>query len=698
MKAIIKKLDISNLRTENLETKFDFKYIRINDLIELILTNENYVSKNKIQINDIKTINYKEKIILSMFVDDYVHLFPTISKYNIYSEYLFNKLNPLNENTLFRGIFVSSDILYQNKLNGYKKIAQIGVLPTFLEAYLQINDAPVICDFINIVSSKYNPNSNNNDLYDKLIDNFSQKYPLCNIIKNVENFYTSNFLNTQQNNYDLIIFDTYKNLHMINYEEIPSNINMRLLSSIIHAKYILGQIIFAINKLENNGDLILLLSGFDDSMQKQLITLLVELFDSVTFYHSKIDYSYRYFVICKHFNKNNIMINVITKLYEEKNKNKDEILINLLPSDMRIVDVNMNEMLIHKFQEITSKINILKSYFSNTILIKKIYYDTYYYQLQNTKKFIDNIFGEDKTSNIIHDMLYEYNINLYNKLIKLSSYYSEHINNTNKLEILFENVKEEDYIKIYKFDNYLKLINLVGYDIDKGYDNVSYKNIKKEMSHFFDANKYLSKKVDISFKHIGLIELLRKFKFVGNNDNIIISDEIEIIKTVCEEYNIKNLTYIDFEYYLNLKNKTNIFENLTQNIIIKFELSLLSPLLISIFYCLSFLFGKYAIFRPEIFSGYYYFISQTENKIKNNDNTILLIKLFNINLSKINSSLQLVVISSDFIDNIIVIINKLINKELMDVVRYKYPFINPEYKIIYDMMLRKYNKIKTRKI
>jgi len=171
MKAIIKKLDISNLRTENLETKFDFKYIRINDLIELILTNENYVSKNKIQINDIKTINYKEKIILSMFVDDYVHLFPTISKYNIYSEYLFNKLNPLNENTLFRGIFVSSDILYQNKLNGYKKIAQIGVLPTFLEAYLQINDAPVICDFINIVSSKYNPNSNNNDLYDKLIDN-----------------------------------------------------------------------------------------------------------------------------------------------------------------------------------------------------------------------------------------------------------------------------------------------------------------------------------------------------------------------------------------------------------------------------------------------------------------------------------------------------------------------------------------------
>jgi len=521
---------------------------------------------------------------------------------------------------------------------------------------------------------------------------------ICNIIKNVENFYTSNFLNTQQNNYDLIIFDTYKNLHMINYEEIPSNINMRLLSSIIHAKYILGQIIFAINKLENNGDLILLLSGFDDSMQKQLITLLVELFDSVTFYHSKIDYSYRYFVICKHFNKNNIMINVITKLYEEKNKNKDEILINLLPSDMRIVDVNMNEMLIHKFQEITSKINILKSYFSNTILIKKIYYDTYYYQLQNTKKFIDNIFGEDKTSNIIHDMLYEYNINLYNKLIKLSSYYSEHINNTNKLEILFENVKEEDYIKIYKFDNYLKLINLVGYDIDKGYDNVSYKNIKKEMSHFFDANKYLSKKVDISFKHIGLIELLRKFKFVGNNDNIIISDEIEIIKTVCEEYNIKNLTYIDFEYYLNLKNKTNIFENLTQNIIIKFELSLLSPLLISIFYCLSFLFGKYAIFRPEIFSGYYYFISQTENKIKNNDNTILLIKLFNINLSKINSSLQLVVISSDFIDNIIVIINKLINKELMDVVRYKYPFINPEYKIIYDMMLRKYNKIKTRKI
>ncbi len=580
-------------------------------LFNLVLSNKEY-SDNKLDIVDIKDLNDKEKVILTMFVNKYIHLNPTVSKYNKYAYLLFDHINVLNMKTIFRGVFVSIDLFYQNKINrNYNNVLQIGVLPTFLEAYYYINDNKnTKYDFIK---------AKDNSLYDELIQSFTN---INNNFKtiNISNFYSSNNDKSIKNKYNLIIFDTYKNIYKINDQDYSDNINQRYLSSLLHTKYIFHQVIFALKKLENNGDLILLFSGYYNKVYQQIITILKSLFEEVICFNSEFDFSFRYFVIAKNYKPDNKIIDNLMTQYNQINLNSTNVLISL---DIKYIEssARYDKILLDKFNQIKNKINLIKRFFNNEVLIKKIYYDIYFNQITRTNNWLKEINHKVKINENINNIIYDYKLFLFNKItsVKGNSYPINLINHS-KLNILGEEINNDDFKMLIKPLEYISLFNVIGFNNDK------YLSLKKELN----------------------------LTLIDNHKNYIVYEDIK---------------------------KSNILKKLDNNLIIKFTLDQITPLLLSFVYVLS------KIYKKLIINNEYYIECYNKKDI-NIDNIIEF-----IDNSKLNDNYCLVSINEEFINVINNIISKLIVKELCDMIRYKYINDFPEYKLFYELLIKKTKKL-----
>ena len=583
MNNIIKKINLINTKLE-----LDIKYINLDQLIDQILLSE----QNKLITNDIKDYNDRQKIILDIFLNKFVHLFPIVSLYNTYIKLIKGDINLLTYKPIFRGFYNAINVIKSSKCKITNNILQIGILPTFVEAIHILNESSII-DFIQIYSSKY---ESNHKLYNNMISKLTNDY---NLINDIEDFYHTP-LNLLLNNnklldrYDLIIFDTYKNIYKIDIDSIQSNINQRYLLSILNSKYILFQIIFSLNKLNTDGDLILLFSGSDHLIYQQIITILSNFFNEILLINSDIDYSYRYFLICKKFNSNTQLIN---KLNIDMSNNK--ILINILNVSNKILDINFEKYLQIKFNNIRSNISYIEQIFNNQLLIDKIYTNNYYYQLNNTYNWINTIFKKTLINNDIITIINRFKNNVIVKLNK--QYINSYIIKTDdeKLNYLGE---------IVNYDTFKQLITCINY--------------------------------------IQLIEIL------NNNTR----DKTFNINSLINEYNLDNPLYVEnIDKYF--------FENIKDQIIIKFNLKSLNPFILSIFYICVIIYNKSII--TSYYNEYYFIcIGKSRQTLLNN-----IIKLYNSNIKNIDSNTQIVIINEDFILQINKVLNKLFIRELINNIR-----------------------------
>ena len=579
---------IKRINLINIDYKFDYKYITFEKLID----NFTFIDQNKLEIYDIKDLNDKQKVILSMFINNYVHTNPTISKYNKFREILPKKINLLNEPIIFRGFYGMCNLLNQINLNYHKNILQIGVFPTILEAYIRLNNNKSSYDFLEVKTV----NKSNEDLYENYIRKFKKMYPDVNIIENINN------------NYDLIIFDIYKNQYIL--PDIPENINIRYLTAVIHTKYIFKQIILGLTKLNENGDLILLVHGSNHLVYEQIITLLASLFSELILINTDMDFSWRYFIVCKNYKPKQIIIDQLKKY-----KDNDDILISI--SDNKILDINFEKNLREKFTNINYKIKSINEFFSNDKFIKKIYKDIYYTQLTKTYKWLKKIFNINEINDSISSDLYEYKKKLFYKLTKKSKYKLKlpKPDNINYLG------NETDINNLIYINKYFKLYNLICYN---DYKEIDFHNIYKQL------------------------------------------------------FNIQHFDYTDITHFI-FPNYN--FQNLKETIIIEFDLKDISPLLISLFYILSFLYTKSKIYKPSKFNFKYHFLA---NQLIHKDHKFI----DYINKNKFNNNFQIVSIDENYLTNLNHIFKKLFIQEIILILRGSYTYHNLEYLDFFQNMMK----------
>ena len=245
-----------------------------------------------------------------MFINRFIGLNP-LPIFNNYI-YLLKDVDLLMTKNIFRGFFVSLNVISQiENLSSNKKynIIQIGTLPTFIEAFNKMLGSNSKYTFVKISTMK-NKQNVQKKIYDDMCKQLCDKMTFKLTQINIENFYINNMSDNLTNfsdKYDIIIFDTYKNLHQITSDS-------RYLISMLNLKYIMFQLLFAINKLNSNGTLILLMHGVNTLVQQQIITLISGIFNSVKLLNSEIDYSYRFFLICTGFAFENIGESKLTEL------------------------------------------------------------------------------------------------------------------------------------------------------------------------------------------------------------------------------------------------------------------------------------------------------------------------------------------------------------------------------------------------
>lgn len=527
-------------------------------------------------IKDIKDYNDKEKTFLAMFINKYININPLVSKYNKYIDFLFEPYNMLKYKPILRGYYNALLILDYSKIPITKtKILQVGILPTFIEAYFTLsnNDYSYTYNFIKIESNKFDRIIDNSTLYDKLIDKLLKKIDLS--ISHNKKFYDlqiKDLVSKDDNKYDLIIFDTYKNISNINIDMNKYDIEPRYLSAIIHSKYILHQILYSVYKLENDGNLILLFPGFGTDIYHKIISLLQNFFQEIYLINSDIDFSFRYYVICKKFNgKIDNIDNLITNL------SSDDILTNInLKTENHIIK-KFNDNLINKFRMIEHNINIINSYLKNIGLTNKLYNEQYYIQLLNTYNLLKKIFDVKK---------------LNRKTIKLLKKHSK--KTENKLSI------QSSYIHKYRILSDTKQLNI--------------KNIKlsdQQFNELFYVLDYL-KLYDVIFGDFKLDEKLRDIT----------------------EYSVKPK---DFSEYINQK-KISI-KNIP-TVVIKFKLSDISPLFVSLIYIYTNIYSKSYITKQE--TTVYYFIADQINdnisidKLETFDRNRLVVSLSDYFINRLN--------------------------------------------------------------
>ena len=633
-----------------------------------------------LDILDIKSLNDKEKVILTIFINRYIHLNPTISKYNNYAYLLFNNFDPLNVKTIFRGVFVSIDQLYQNKITlNVDKVLQVGVLPTFLEAYLYLNNVSknTKYDFIKINSSKL-LGSNNINLYDEIIQKFININHNLNMI-NINDFYSSKINDLIDNKslkdkYELIIFDTYKNINKT---------DDRYLSSIVHTKYIYHQVIFILNKLEKNGEMIILLPGYQHLVYQQIITVLRKLFDKVILSHSEFDYSYRYFVIGKNYKPNDEILKDLIKKYEKIDINSSNVLMSLgIDTDKDII--RYDQVLQEKFNKINSKIQSIKPYLNNDKLIKKIYYDIYFNQVTKTNIWLTNIFSLNQEHHIkineeFYTIIFDYKSYLFDKItsydIKSYKYPIKLFKNgKSKIKILGDNLSNEDFNTIIKPLEYIRLFNLICFD-DVNYNYNKYQLLKNEINPYSNINERFP---EYDIQTIDILNLIETNDSKNSSNKNIIYSSDDNIKQIFDNNKIHNILYLDYEYI----KKINILKD-NLDVIIKFNLNQITPLLVSLMYILSKTYNDVKI-NISINKNEYYLVCRSKKT-----EVLHVDKLLEKTLT---DNTFLVSITEEFVNVIDNIVSKLIVKELCDVIRYKYINDYPEYALFYNLLMKKTNK------
>jgi hypothetical protein len=625
----ILKIYKNHQQIKSKDININIKTINIEKLIEMMLIDNKYEYYNKLDIRDIKDYNDKEKVMLEMFINMYVNINPSITEYNKYADLLFKKINILEYKHIFRGFYVGIDILIKNNLLSHNNILQIGVLPTLLESYTYLNNKLNKCDFIKIESKKKSSSLNSIDLYNNLISKF-RNYNLLDI----NDFYNTEINNIDDNIYDLIMCDVYKNISKYQIDNYD-NVNIRYLSALVHSKYILHELLFCINKLKKGGDIILLFPGFLDDVYKQLIIIIRKLFDEVIIFNSEIDFSFRVYLIGKNYKPDSDIINKL------KSIKIDDILINLIDlPDLPDLpdDNNISINLVDKFNKIDKQLNNINKYFDNQKLIKKVYHENYYIQLTNTYKWLKSF---KVTNNIVINdeiiqKLDDYKLSLADKLIKMNLYVEHDLNKDidfKKFNIICDDVKNiDEYVKSIK---YLELLDIFGYNKDIGY--------------------------------IGYLE--KDYNLLKNN-LLGLSDKTD------------KIDYIDIDEYLKNSEKSyNLFEGLKDNIVIRFRLQSLSSFVLSLFYVLTNIYKTTKI-KSDLINGIYYLVC---DKLNNNaDNNIKQLKmLYEKNLSKINSNFYLIALSDSFVVQINELISKLIMKELLLIIRMRYVYCNNEFIIYY---------------
>lgn len=579
---------IKRINLIDIEYNFDYKYITLEKLID----DFTFIDQSKLEISDIKDLNDKQKVILSMFINNYVHTNPTISRYNKYKDLLPKKIDLLNVPVIFRGFYGMCNLLNQANLNYHKNILQIGVFPTILEAYIRLTNNKSSYDFLEVKSV----NKSNEDLYENYIKKFKKMYPDVNIIENINN------------NYDLIIFDIYKNQYIL--PDIPENINIRYLTAVVHTKYIFKQIILGLTKLNENGDMILLVHGSNHLVYQQIITLLASLFSELILINTDMDFSWRYFIICKNYKPKQIIIDQL-KNY----KDNDDILISI--SNNKILDINFEKYLREKFTNINYKIKSINEFFNNDKFIKKIYKDIYYTQLSKTYKWLKILFDINEINDSISSDIYEYKKNMFYKLTKKSKYKLK-LPKPDNINYLGNNTDINNLIYINK---YLNLYNLICYN---DYKEIDFHNIYKQL------------------------------------------------------FNIQQSNYTDITHFI-FPNYN--FQNLKETIIIEFDLKDISPLLISLFYILSFLYTKSKIYKPSKFNFKYHFLA---DQLIHKDHKII----DYINKNKFNNNFQIVSIDENYLTNLNHIFKKLFIQEIILILRSSYTYHNLEYLDFFQNMMR----------
>lgn len=669
MRNLIKKINSINTPWIN-----DINLIIIDNeqLNELFVNSVNYKNQNDIQIIDIKEFNNKQKIILSIFINNYIGTNPVISKYNIYDELIPKKINILDFQPIFRGFYVGLELLKSN-LNkfDYQNILNIGVLPTLLESYLNISTINFSnIDFLKILSSK----EDNYKLYQNMIDKLLKQYNIRLI--DVKKFYNNLDdlfkLKTLQNKYDLIIFDIYKNFDDNISEDFLNTINIRYLSAILNAKYIIFQFVFAINKLNKDGDLIMFLPGSNHVIYQQLISIMGHLFEKIELCNIEIDYSYRYFVICKKFNQNNLLIDQLTKKF---NIIPDNILISIYDDKFKILDINFETLLIEKFNYINNKINFINKYFHNQQFIKKLNYDIHYQQLTNTIKWLEHTIDPIKINYEIQSELFDYKTNLIDKLLIIKKTEFTLKKNNYKLNIFNKKISKEEFINLLPIMTYLDFENMIIYD--NIYTKTNYISV-------INHKKIYDKMPDINFKNINLsiIEILSNVEKSNLENSILLycKDELNFMKLL-KYFNINELTYIEWESYLN--NKTNIFKNYPKNLIIQFNINLLSPLLLSLIYSYSIIYENGKIIKSRFDNYIYIYFNNPKSEDK--------ISHFNL-LEKISindENILLSTINENFLYEFNSILNIIYVKHLVNILRYKYFIIDENYINLFKLKMRK---------
>ena len=492
-----------------------------------------HIRYDGITISDIKDYNYKDKIVLAMFINKHVHISPLISKYNKYKYLLQDDKQPLNITTYFRNLFVSSDILNNININDYKYILHIGTLPAFIESLI-LKKCSAELHFMRTKTMKLNVKIYN-DLMDKFNRQYNEKYY----------FYQDDEPKKQ---FDLIIFDTYKNLSPYNFND------NRYLSSVIHFQYIYNQFAYAMTKLNKNGSLILLFPGYN-TYYNQLLLLLASCFDTVKCVHSELDFSFRYFVICSGFNKSiSIPIEPII----------DNVITIPKTGDNTIL---FHDKLINKFADISNKLVVYKKFINNETIIKKIYYEIYYSQLCNTSKWIDRTFNINLVNDDIFQMLYEYKIYVTQKLKSKKIYTFNYTIKYDELEYIYENIENETCKQLLPCLQYQKLYKFARPDSGKPNIGLKYiKNIKKDNIIKFTLN-------DITPLMLSIFYMLANA--AGNYSFIKSADEPNNYLYICkfnklpqfdiDETKISNSTQI----IIISDNFINMFNNVISRFIIK---------------------------------------------------------------------------------------------------------------------------------
>ena len=168
--------------------------------------------------------------------------------------------------------------------------------------------------------------------------------------------------------------------------------------------------------------------------------------------------------------------------------------------------------------------------------------------------------------------------------------------------------------------------------------------------------EYLGEEVNMSIfnRLINYISYLKLFDIFYHSE-LIDNNKIDINKLI-DRYKLDDPLYIE-----NI-NKS-IFENLKDQIIIKFELKSLSPFLLSVFYICNIIYIKTYVITSN---NEMYFIGINLNK----DTTInKILRLYNLNIKNINMNTQVIIIDEDYIEQINKIFNKIFNKQLINIIR-----------------------------